>query len=118
MVQCHIRGLLNWVMRPIRTFLHPQILSFLVCLGLAPLALAADEVSTIVPQTWQLLDYLAIDYAGAVNDGAVRSASEYAEMREFVATARARIGSLPTSPQQHALEQQAETLVRAVDGKA
>ncbi len=34
-------------------------------------------------QTWQILDYLADDYRGAVADGRVVSASEYAEMRDF-----------------------------------
>ena len=34
-------------------------------------------------QLWQLLDYIAVDYAGAVSGGAVVSEAEYAEMIEF-----------------------------------
>ncbi len=32
---------------------------------------------------WQLLDYIAVDYGGAVAEGRVVSAQEYAEMQEF-----------------------------------
>ena len=39
-------------------------------------AVAEGPDSTIVPQTWQMLDYLATDYAGAVKDGAVSTPSE------------------------------------------
>ena len=43
-------------------------------------ALASDtEVQTV----WRLLDYVAVDYAGAVSGGRVSSEAEYAEMVEF-----------------------------------
>ena len=62
-----------------------------VLLGAIPSwAAAAESVAASVPQTWQMLDYLATDYAGAVQGGAVISTSEYAEMREFATTARGR----------------------------
>ena len=43
----------------------------------------ADPLATQdkAKQTWQLLDYLAVDYGGAVRDGKVQSASEYEEMK-------------------------------------
>ena len=50
-------------------------------------ALAADSTETKAKQIWQLLDYVAVDYGGAVANGTVLKASEYAEMQEFVATA-------------------------------
>ncbi|XRD81707.1 FTR1 family protein [Dyella halodurans] len=65
-----------------------------------------------------MLDYLATDYAGAVNNGAVISASEYAEMREFARNARERIRALPPAPASAALQQQADQLVASIDAKA
>lgn len=79
--------------------------------------MAQDAVSS-VPQTWQMLDYLATDYAGAVKDGAVISTSEYAEMQEFTATARARIATLQPTVATPALLKQADRLVVSVDAKA
>jgi high-affinity iron transporter len=79
---------------------------------------AADDPAASVPQTWQMLDYLAADYAGAVNHGEVVSASEYAEMREFARHARERVLALPTSPATPALHQQADQLVALIDAKA
>ncbi|WP_342707642.1 FTR1 family protein [Frateuria terrea] len=75
---------------------------------------AAPDVS----QTWQMLDYLATDYAGAVRDGEVTSPSEYAEMREFAGTARQRIARLPAAPATPALRGQATRLVQLIDARA
>ncbi|MGN2254263.1 FTR1 family protein [Frateuria sp. GZRe12] len=74
--------------------------------------------SPAVSQTWQMLDYLATDYAGAVRDGKVISASEYAEMREFAATVRQRLAQLPARPGSPALQAQAAQLVQLIDAKA
>ena len=81
-------------------------------------ALHAADSSASVSQTWQMLDYLATDYAGAVNNGAVVSASEYGEMREFARNARERIRALPPSPASATLQQQADQLVASIDAKA
>lgn len=105
-------------MLPIRMYAHVRSLLPLVLLIASPCSFAAEDTSAMVAQTWRLLDYVAADYAGAVSDGAVTSATEYAEMREFVATARTGVGSLPPSPQRAALEEQAEALVHAVDTKS
>src|ERR1700754_111764 len=86
----------------------------LVGTGAAP----AQDAATTVPQTWQMLDYLATDYAGAVKDGAVISPSEYAEMREFAATARARLQSLPPNAESAKLLAQGDALIAAVEAKA
>lgn len=90
----------------------------LLATSVAGLPALAQDVATTVPQTWQMLDYLATDYAGAVQDGKVVSASEYAEMREFSATAAKRIASLPTGPATPTLNRDAEALVAAVEAKA
>lgn len=69
-------------------------------------------------QTWQLLDYVAVDYAGAIQNGKVVSPAEYAEMREFAATIRTHLAALPATPGQPALVAQSDRLVAAVETKA
>jgi len=81
--------------------------------GMAAPALAQNADPT-VSQTWQILDYLATDYAGAVKDGAVLNASEYAEMREFADTARRRIRSLEPTAASPALLAQANALIASI----
>lgn len=83
--------------------------------GLAHPALAANND---VQVSWRLLDYLGVDYAGAVKNGAVISASEYAEMREFSGSVRQRITALPSNPAKPKLVSQSGELVAAIDHKA
>lgn len=64
----------------------------------AAIAQAAD-----VPTAWRLLDYVAVDYAGAVDRGQVKSPTEYAEMTEFAASITERLTRLPASPAKAAL---------------
>lgn len=71
-----------------------------------------------VRQVWQLLDYVAVDYGGAVANHAVVSATEYQEMQEFVATARTRLAALPAGTDHDAHLAQADQLVAAVAAKA
>lgn len=86
------------------------------CAVTAPLAGAtSDEAAR---QLWQLLDYVAVDYPGAVANGAVTKASEYAEMREFSATAVRRLRDLPETQGKAALLPEAEALQAAVERKA
>lgn len=56
-----------------------------------------------VQTAWRLLDYMAVDYGGAVDGGRIKSASEYAEMTEFAASVSARLATLPPTPQRAAL---------------
>ncbi|WP_225318955.1 FTR1 family protein [Cellvibrio sp. KY-GH-1] len=46
-------------------------------------------------QLWQLLDYVAVDYSGAVADGVIISEAEYAEMLDFTENAGAQLQLLP-----------------------
>jgi high-affinity iron transporter len=71
-----------------------------------------------VETAWRLLDYIAVDYGGAVAQGRVSSATEYAEQKEFAATVAARIAALPDKPQRQALEAEAADLQRAIAAKA
>jgi high-affinity iron transporter len=71
-----------------------------------------------VQVSWRLLDYLGVDYSGAVKNGSVISASENGEMREFAGSVRQRIAGLPASPAKPALVRQSDELVAAIDRKA
>ena len=84
--------------------------------GLRPVfaAEAAATPDAEVRQIWKLLDYVAVDYTGAVKDGAVLSDSEFAEMKEFAATALARLSELPPRDGKDTLIGQATQLKEAV----
>ncbi|MES2067474.1 MAG: FTR1 family protein [Pseudomonadota bacterium] len=69
-----------------------------------------------VQTAWRLLDYMAVDYGGAVDEGRIKSASEYAEMTEFAASVTARLRTLPSTPQRAALMSGAARL-QAVIGR-
>ena len=71
-----------------------------------------------VRQLWQLLDYVGVDYAGAVANGSVTKPSEYAEMQEFSAAARKRLQELPAAAGKDALLSKAEALESAVATKS
>ena len=71
-----------------------------------------------VKRVWQILDYLAVDYAGAVKDGKVVSPSEYDEMKEFALTARTKIAALEAKSEQPTLVAQATELEAAIGSRA
>ena len=62
----------------------------------------------------QTLEYLTVDYPGAVANGQIINAKEYAEQWEFVQHAAQQITQLAPRPEQAALRNQAQTLVNAV----
>ena len=82
------------------------------------MAMAAEDPAPAVRQLWQILDYVAVDYAGAVKDGAVIDAGEFGEMQEFASTIRERMGTLPAHEQQQDLIAGAEALRGAVEQHA
>ena len=79
-------------------------------------ALAATLQET-VQTSWRLLDYVAVDYPGAVDQGRVVSASEFAEMREFSATVEKQLRTLPHSAAQASLIAEAGDLRSAIEAK-
>ena len=95
---------------PARLVLLAMLLA-LVLLG------AARAETSDVETTWRLLDYIAVDYAGAVSHGAVSSPSEYAEQNEFAATVTAKLAALPPKPERQALLTEAARLQRAIADK-
>ncbi len=94
------------------------LMAWLMLLALVPSAFAAVGAAANPRQTWQLLDYIAVDYAGAVQNRRVVSPAEYAEMREFAATVRSQLAALPVTPAQLALVAEADQLIAAVETKA
>ncbi|WP_454642821.1 FTR1 family protein [Bradyrhizobium liaoningense] len=89
---------------------------FLFCWVSAPASVRADAAPA--QTAWRLLDYISVDYGGAVADSRVVSASEYAEMMEFGERIRTYLIALPPTPAQPALIEQAEALQAAIGRKA
>ena len=92
-----------------------SLLGLIFACASAPVAAAGPaDVQT----TWQLLDYLAVDYGGAVRDGKVVSASEYSEMREFSASAADKIAGLPANPAKAQLVAESKRFKALIEAKA
>src|SRR5215213_7764405 len=94
--------------------LAPLFLCLFALLGAAPAAAQASDVQT----SWRLLDYIAVDYPGAVQGGRIVSAAEYKEMAEFAGSVRERIGALPARPAKARLAAGADGLRSAIARKA
>ena len=105
-------------MPSLKALLHNALIFWLLLGILASTALATGAAAPNPRQTWQLLDYVAVDYAGAVQNGKVISPAEYAEMREFAGTIRTQLAALPASPDPSTLIAEADRLVAAVESKA
>ncbi len=67
---------------------------------------------------WRLLDYIAVDYAGAVEAGRVINETEYTEMTEFADAVETRLAALPPVAAQSDLIRQAEELKSAIGRRA
>ncbi|OGB26582.1 MAG: iron permease [Burkholderiales bacterium RIFCSPLOWO2_02_FULL_57_36] len=82
-------------------------------------ALAMDkDTENKAKQIWQMLDYVAVDYSGAVKNGQVISDDEYAEMLEFSQTAERQIRDLPETTAKAKLAQDAGGLRKFIADKA
>jgi high-affinity iron transporter len=93
-----------------------RILILLFATALAVSPARADTASVQI--AWRLLDYIAVDYQGAVQQGRVISEIEFAEMTEFAATAHKRIEELPSASAQADLQRRAAALQTLIAGKA
>jgi high-affinity iron transporter len=103
-------------MRASLSSLKRAVLPFLLLLFFLPAPAAAQANGAEI--AWRLLDYMAVDYRGAVGaDGQVLSPSEYAEMREFSASVTQRIAALPAKAGQPALVAEARGVEAAVARK-
>ncbi|WP_109370551.1 MULTISPECIES: cytochrome c/FTR1 family iron permease [Massilia] len=85
------------------------------------LSLAENAPSTSqdqAKQIWQLLDYLAVDYGKAVQNGQIASADEYREMQEFAREASRQLEGLPPTSSTKALRDGTGELRTAIANKA
>lgn len=97
----------------------PRIAAALIALACAvSFAAAAQEGPAGAPMALHLLDYIAVDYAGAVEGGRVKSEDEYKEMTEFAGEVAAIVKSLPVTEAHRVLEAEAAKLVEQVARKA
>ena len=76
-------------------------------------ASAAERAQIIL----HLLDYVGVDYPGAVKDGKILDQGEYDEQVEFVVQARGLIGQLEARPERAALAADGDRLVGLVKDK-
>lgn len=93
-----------------------SILGWLVCVS----AFAQPAAPTPIDarQLWQLIDYVAVDYGGAVANGAVVSEFEYAEMLDFTNNAVKQVQALPPRPTRATISAAIGDLRAAVVGRA
>ncbi|MFP5415055.1 MAG: FTR1 family protein [Gammaproteobacteria bacterium] len=90
------------------------VLRFLQIVVLALVSCAASAANPDVRTLWRMLDYVAVDYRGAVAHGQVLSDSEYAEMKDFAETVAREVSALPATDSRSDLEGQARALVQAI----
>ncbi len=84
-----------------------------VCLWLPALAAAGVE------QTLQMVDYVAVDYGGAVDTaGNIANPDEYAEMQDFARAIREQLAALPPGPAREELLALAGRLAARIEARA
>jgi len=87
---------------------------FLLSTILLPTASAAVEVQQLI----QIIDYMGVDYEGAVANGDVINRVEYAEMEDFAAAIKAQMANLPDDEVVISLRKDAQILAALVADKA
>ena len=88
----------------------------ILAVGLASGAGRAAEPDPFTP-ILHALDYLGVDYPGAVQNGKVLDQGEYDEQIEFATGVRTMIAGLPARPERAALEASAAGLLAAIRDK-
>lgn len=88
----------------------------LILLFLLPQPALANDAE--VQTSWRLLDYVAVDYPGAVSGSRIVSDAEYAEMMEFAGQVETRLRSLPAKSAKPDLLRRAGALRAAIAAKA
>ena len=89
-----------------------------VLVALAALTTPAIAQSSSPQTIWRLLDYIAVDYGAAIQDGKIVNHAEYAEMVEFSATIRTGIAAFPATPVRARLLAGASRLEQSIAAKA
>ncbi|MGQ0558551.1 MAG: cytochrome c/FTR1 family iron permease [Sphingosinicella sp.] len=89
--------------------MHRLVRRLLIMIAL--LLPAAVRAGTPVQTSWQLIDYIAVDYRGAVDARSrIVSQLEYDEMREFSRNVARRLATLPAHPAKAGLVGEAQRL--------
>jgi len=101
----------QWALRP-GIFVVQLICVFVLSFGLANAANAPAAQGIM-----HGLDYLAVDYPGAVSNGEVLNAEEYAEQKEIAAHTMSQLQSLPASTEKSTLLQLMTEIQQAIDNK-
>ena len=103
-----------------RPFLRSACKTLGVCvwIALTLIGVASAAEDRTAQSILQMLDYVAVDYAGAVENGRVKSADEYKEMLEFTSQIAKLVETLPANEQKAALTAQAQALAQKVKQKA
>jgi high-affinity iron transporter len=99
----------------VRVLLGHCLAVVLTALALCGPAAAQENAAQTV---LHMLDYVGVDYAGAVEGGKVKDEGEFKEMVEFTTEAVTLLGALPANPQRAALVAEARKLARMVENKA
>jgi high-affinity iron transporter len=89
----------------------------LVLAGGAASAAPAGPPGTSAQTILHMLDYVGVDYPGAVKDGKVLDESEFREQIDFVTQAITMLGELPDRPERAALVEQARRLRSLVQAR-
>ncbi len=79
---------------------------------------AISQAANGLQQLLQLIDYMGVDYQGAVADGKVINAAEYEEMEEFAASIQAQVAALADDEVGRQLYRQSQHLTELVAQKA
>ena len=108
----------TYVAYPATSHVARKVLATCLLLLAVSWAAVASASEADVRRVWQILDYLAVDYGGAVQDGKVIAPSEYDEMQEFAQTARNKISSLEEKPERQTLLKESEALQAAIATKS
>lgn len=88
------------------------LILLLLCLG----SLSASAAN--IQQLIQLVDYVGVDYGGAVNNGEIINSFEYDEMQDFSGAIAEQVATLPASEARQQLTVQAAELAGLVDARA
>ncbi|VAW68762.1 hypothetical protein MNBD_GAMMA09-3528 [hydrothermal vent metagenome] len=91
--------------------------AFSTALLLLMFTLLSRPLMADTQQLLQLIDYVGVDYSGAIVDGKVASEAEYAEMLDFTAGITQQLADLPEHRIKPELEKQAQTLALSVQQK-
>jgi high-affinity iron transporter len=89
-------------------------LIILLSLCFASLSVSAANIQQLI----QLVDYVGVDYGGAVEKGEIINTFEYDEMQDFSSSIAEQVATLPASETRQQLSVQAAELARLVETRA